>query len=141
MTTSVPSNPSTRHEAAADALADRFVTALTARDFTALEACFAPDVRFRALTPNHVWANFGAAGTVAAFRNWFEDATPFALVTTSVDHIGDRLSLTYRFRAAEDASSPLALVEQHLYAIVRNDRLADVSVVCSGYQPLAGDGT
>jgi glucuronate isomerase len=78
----------------AASLGEHLVAAIGARDFDAIRACLAPDVRFRALIP-------------------------------------DRLR---EHGTAEDAVERL---RQHAYADVRDGRVADLSILCSGFRPVA----
>lgn len=115
------------------ALGERFVAAVAARDFDRLHACFDPDLRFRALTPNHVWAHFGVASAVTSIRAWFGDARRLELIDSRIERVGDRLSLSYLLRVQE--TDVWALCEQRAYCITAGGAISDISLICSGFRP------
>lgn len=116
-----------------NALGAAFVAAVAAQDFAGLHSCFDPNVRFRALTPSHVWAHFGAASAVATIRDWFGDAQRMDLMASRIEHVGDRLSLSYLLRVQE--TDVRELCEQRAYRITAGDRISDISMICSGFRP------
>jgi hypothetical protein len=113
--------------------ADTFVEALANRDYAALADCLTDNVRFRALTPNHTFGHFGALSAVETIRDWVDECTEFQLLESDVAPIGDRFRLRYRFRL-QDADG-WHLMEQHAYCAIANQRISDISIVCSGYRP------
>jgi hypothetical protein len=117
--------------------AESFVDALGRRDFDAIGATLSPDVRFRALTPGSTWGGFGVDSTLAAIHKWFGEEEALEPVSSNVEEISDRTHLTYRFRVKNGEG--WHLVEQQAYCIVDNDKITDISIVCSGFRPLPGD--
>ena len=91
------------------AVGRRFVAALAARDLGALEACFALDVRFRALVPSAVREHDDAADAAGRVALWFGDATELDVLESTVEEVADRLHIAYRVRVREDGE--LLLVE------------------------------
>lgn len=118
--------------------ARRFLDALAARDFAALEACLAPDVRFRALVPNRLREHDTAPQAVARLRQWFGDADAFHMVKADLEEVGGRTHVAYRFRL-HDAGG-WSLIEQHAYLEIENDRIRTIDLVCSGFQPTEPPG-
>jgi len=111
----------------------RFLTALTARDFAGLEACFDTDVSFRALVPSGIREGMGPAVTVAWLRKWFEDADLFDVQKTNLDVVVDRLHITYRIRVREQGV--LEMVEQEAYCVVGDGLIREMRLLCSGFRP------
>ncbi len=118
------------HEAAVGA---DFLTALAARDFVGLQACFQPDIRFHALVPSGLREGVNAAEATAWLRKWFGDADEFHMLASSVDQIADRLHITYRFRLRERLD--WKLIEQHAYCTVDEGLIGVMNVLCSGFRP------
>jgi ketosteroid isomerase-like protein len=118
-------------------LGSKLVQAVAAQDPSAVTACFADDVEFRALIPRGLRQRRGAPETALLISGWFADSTDLDLVDSRVDEVGDRLHIAYRFEGAEEGEP--YLVEQHLYATVRNGRIHRADLLCSGFRPrLAG---
>lgn len=121
-------------DASAIDLGRAFIDAIARRDFRAIEALLAPDVRFRALVPRAYRKAGTATGARDWIENWFADADRFELVESRVEMVGDRLHLVYRIRLSE--AGTWRMVEQNVFAGVAGARLADVALVCSGFRPL-----
>ena len=116
-------------------VASELIEAIAAQDWGRLQACFAPEVQFRALIPPGVRERFGAAATAELIGAWFGDADPLELVDSQIDAVGDRVHVSYRFHAIEEGKS--YLVEQHLYCVVGSDGIESVNLLCSGFRPAA----
>src|SRR5712691_9613296 len=80
------------------AVASAFLSALAARDFQRLETSFHPEIRFRALVPPGLRESTGPKETAGRLSKWFSHADHFELVKSEVDHVSDRLRITYRIR-------------------------------------------
>lgn len=111
----------------------RFLTALAARDFAGLEACFHADVNFRALVPSGIREGIGPAVTVAWLRRWFEDADQFDIQKMNVDVVIDRLHITYRIRLHKEGL--MQMIEQQAYCSVDHGHITDMKLLCSGFRP------
>lgn len=66
-------------------VASELVQAVAAKDESALQACFATDVEFRALTPKGLRERTGAAETAALISAWFADSTELDLIDTHTE--------------------------------------------------------
>ena len=113
----------------------RFVEAVSARDESAIAACLAPGVAFRALLPPGVSERTGADDTAALLAGWFADSTELELVESQAEEVGDRLHLAYRFEGVRRGNP--YVVEQHLYCTVAGDVIERVDLLCSGRRPRA----
>ena len=118
----------------AEATGREFVDALAQRDWARLEACLAPDIRFRAVIPNEARPfrdKTDAPGAVDQLRKWFGDADPLVLVESDVRLIADRLLIRYRFTGHEDDGD--FVVEQNGFAETKKGKLVSLRLVCSGF--------
>jgi uncharacterized protein DUF4440 len=117
-----------------EAIGRQFVDALADRDWTRLEGCLAPDIRFRAVVPNEdrpFRDKPDAESAVEQLRKWFGDADPLVLVDSEVRMIADRLLIRYRFTGHDEDGD--FVVEQDAFAEVNGDKLVSLRLVCSGF--------
>jgi TusA-related sulfurtransferase/ketosteroid isomerase-like protein len=114
-----------------------FVQAIVAGDFDQLETLFAPDMRFRAITPDDYVEASTATGAGEVVRDWFGDTDRRELLGSTVDMVGDRLALGYRLELTE-ADGRRIIVQQHAAATIEGVRISDLSLVCSGFRPQPG---
>jgi SnoaL-like domain len=114
-------------------LGTRVVEAIAAQNEAALADCFAPEAELRALVPPGFRERTGAAEAAALITAWFADSTELDLVAGIEDAVADRLHLAWRFEVVEDGTP--YVVEQHLYAVVSDDRIERADVLCSGFRP------
>jgi len=117
-------------------IAERFLHALRVRDFQQIEACFHPEVRFRALVPPGVRDATGASEATSYLRRWFGDSDVHELLTSAADQVADRLHITYRFRT-HDADGWFE-VEQQAYSTIADGRIQEMDLLCSGFRPIPG---
>jgi hypothetical protein len=111
----------------------RFVEAVAARDESAIAACLAPDVEFRALLPPGLRERAGAEDAAALVAGWFADSTELDLVESRTEEVGDRLHLAYRFEGVRNGNP--YIVEQHLYCTVAGGVIDRADLLCSGRRP------
>ena len=110
----------------------RFVKAVAKRDFPGMASCFAADARFRALVPSGLREASGTDDPVRYLQGWFGSADRVELLDSTVAAIADRHHLAWRLRI-HDATGT-RLVEQQAYATVRDDRIAEMDLLCSGFR-------
>lgn len=110
--------------------ADLFLAALSRRDFGAMGACLAPDVRLRALVPPGPFEAQGRAEVLARLERWFGGPDRFELLATSADAVGPRVHLCWRVRTTGTDSS--RLVEQHAF-VTAGERIESMDLLCSGW--------
>ncbi len=113
---------------------EALIAALARRDLAALEACFHPELRFRALVPPGVREVATASEAIAYFRRWFGEAERLDLLDSDAGLLADRLRLRYRFHVVDADGDQV--VEQQAYADVRNGRIVALDLLCSGFRPL-----
>lgn len=122
--------------------AERLLTAITGRDFAALEAALEPDTQLRALLPSGLAEETTASGIVGRFKQWFGVLEEFEVLDARVELTGDRLVLRYRFRTrwpGEDETT----ISQSVVVMGTNGTVEMLHLICSGFRPLhaAPDGT
>ena len=111
----------------------RLTNAIAAQDESAIAACFAPDVAFRALVPPGLRERTGAADAAALVAGWFADSTELDLVDSATEEVGDRVHVAYRFEGVEDGKP--YVVEQHLNCVLVGDAIESADLLCSGFRP------
>ena len=90
--------------------------AIAGQDTSAIAACFAGGVEFRALIPPGLRERTGAEDAAALIAGWFADSTELQLVESRTEDIGDRLHIAYRFEGVEEGEA--YVVEQHLFCVL-----------------------
>jgi TusA-related sulfurtransferase len=114
--------------------AESFVKALVARDFSQLEACLSPRVRFRALVPVGLREREGAKETATLLRSWFEGVDRFEVLDSGVQPIAHRAHVWYRLREFY-ADGDSEVIEQNAFCEVEEGRISSMDLVCSGHLP------
>ncbi|HEX6237147.1 MAG TPA: nuclear transport factor 2 family protein [Acidimicrobiales bacterium] len=115
----------------------RYLAALAARDFDALDRLLAPDVWLRALLPRHLDEHYGASETIGALRGWYGGATAFQVLALDHDVAGHKERVRYRFRLRPDwAPDTPHLIEQQAYLSVADGMVRKIDLVCTGFMPV-----
>jgi hypothetical protein len=117
-------------------VAEVFVRALAAKDATALRTVLAPDISFRALTPNAFWEGDEADTVIdkILLGEWFEPTDDVReVLALETDTIGTRERVGYRLLV--DNPDGQYVVEQQAYFESDGDRITWLRIVCSGFQP------
>lgn len=117
-----------------EALAHDWVAAISRRDFDRLEGLLDPEVRFRALIPRGLREAGDPIGAVAWLRDWFGAADVYAMRSTDIALVGDRVRVTYRVDVHEDGE--WLTVEQTMVGTGGTRGFARVDILCSGFRPI-----
>jgi hypothetical protein len=112
-----------------------FAQALAARDPARLTEVLAPDVDFRALTPNRAWQTDTAEAFVSdVLPVWFEETDHIdELLTLETGAVADRDRVAYLLRG-HNGDGPF-VVEQQAYYASEDGRITWLRVLCSGFRP------
>ncbi|MBS1718371.1 MAG: nuclear transport factor 2 family protein [Armatimonadetes bacterium] len=113
-------------------LGNRFIDALVAKDFDALQACLHAEVAFRALTPPGVREAASATEVRAYFQRWFGDCTEIVPIRVESIPIGERLHIAYRLDVVEEGKA--YTVEQQAYCTLKGEAIAGLDLLCSGFE-------
>lgn len=113
----------------------RLIDAIAAQDFAAMESCFAPSARLRAMVPSTLREEEGPAAIAARFRFWWEGLEQVELVESELEPVADRVRLRYRLRG-HDADDGWVTVEQTGYVQTEEDAISILNLVCSGFRPV-----
>src|SRR5437870_4820414 len=97
---------------------EAFVAALADRDFEKLEACFHPQVRFRALVPSGLRERTGSTDAVAQVKSWFAETNRIQLLQREVYLVSQRVHISYRFRELY-SDGETEVIEQNAFCDVR----------------------
>jgi hypothetical protein len=110
--------------------------ALAVRDFDLVSECFEPAATMRAMLPRGLVELTGAPQIVALLRGWFEVAEEFEVLHTTVDRLGDRLHVAWRFRQHPTPRGDGAwhVIEQQAY-LQAGECIHAVDLLCSGFRP------
>jgi hypothetical protein len=109
-----------------------FVEALGRREFTTVQQCFAPEVRFRALVPPGLRDAAEASGAVEHLQGWFGEAEDFELLRSEVEPTSDRVRFHYQIRLRDEDG--WSVIDQSGYTNGA-DRIESLDLVCSGFRP------
>jgi TusA-related sulfurtransferase len=116
------------------AVAEAFLTALTARDFAAARALLAQDVRLRMLVPSGVMTEDDADSAIGRFSAWFGAADPFEATSHTASEVEGRAAVAYRFTLKREDG--WRVIEQHLMLDVADSRITGIDLLCSGFRPM-----
>jgi len=109
-----------------------WIKAITDGALDRLQALSHPKVLGRLLLPAGLTTVHSAAELVAEYRAWFGSCTDFKLEASRVEHVGERLGVSYRLRL-QDQGVP-ERIEQQLYFWFKDGRAQELHLVCSGFQ-------
>ena len=111
-----------------------FVSALATRDYDAMAATMHRDIAFRALLPSRIAEHANAAAVITEMRGWFDDASEFEMLESSVESFVDRTRISFRIRLRDDDGS--AVVEQTAFCAADDAGIALMNLVCSGWRAI-----
>ena len=119
---------------------ERFLELLAARDFERLVTTLAGDARARFLLPHGLEEYSGRDPIVSRIEDWFGSASAFDLISSSQETVGERHRLSWRFRVLREGS-PHELIEQLVYLNLGPAGIAQIDLLCSGFQTEPGLAT
>lgn len=110
--------------------------ALAVRDFDLVSECFDPAATMRALLPRGLVELTGSPQIVGILRGWFEVAEEFEVLHTTVERLGDRLHVAWRFRQhpTPRGDDSWHVIEQQAY-LQAGERIHAMDLLCSGFRP------
>jgi TusA-related sulfurtransferase len=117
----------------APSFGESFIHALAAQDFGSLELLYKPAARFRAIVPSGEYQGETAGEAAAVLRDWFGSFDSIQILQSTAKPVFDRLYLSYQLRF-HDREDGWQVAEQHAYCTVKEDRIVDMWLICSGFR-------
>jgi hypothetical protein len=115
-------------------VAERFLEALAAADWDAIERMLTPDVQLRALVPSTLREEEGPEAVVGRFRFWWAELADLRLIDSGVDTVAGQVRVHYRLEGTDAEDGPVVM-EQQCYFTVADGAIAKINSVCSGFRP------
>jgi hypothetical protein len=117
-------------------VAERFLDALGAGEWSSIERLLAPDVQLRALVPSALREEIGPEAVVARFKLWWAPLEGLQLLDAGIEPMADQLRVHYRLAGTDPDDGPV-VVEQQCYFTVADGAITKINSVCSGFRPTA----
>lgn len=117
-------------------VAGLFLDALTQRDFATMSTCLDPEVRLRGLIPRGPIEAHQPDGVIGYFTRWFGGTDDFEIIDASIGQVRRKVYLRWKVRM-QSPSGAARVAEQHVFADI-GDRIAQLDLLCSGWQPVDG---
>ncbi len=114
-------------------LGQDWIESILAGTLDRLEGFCLPEVNSHLLTPRRSITLESAAELVAKYRQWFGECTTIQLRASRIERVGERLGIFYRFHLQEQGD--WFDIEQQLYCTLQEDRVEQLHLLCSGFQP------
>jgi TusA-related sulfurtransferase len=115
---------------------ERFLEALTDRDFIRLAGSLAPEVNMRLLLPRGPEQRSGQSEVAARLEGWFATAPRFEVGSTDHAIIGSRHRLSWRFqlvRQGDGSGGPWEVIEQVAFCDEGPEGIERLDLLCSGF--------
>jgi hypothetical protein len=116
-------------------IGESFLSSLEARDFQQLAGCFHSEAQGRFLIPPGLVEAVGKLEIAGKFREWFGEADSFKIEESKVTALPDKLHISYRIRLHYEDT--WYLVEQQIYAVVKEGLIDAIDLLCSGFLPIS----
>lgn len=113
-------------------LGQAWIHAITDGALDRLQDLAHPKVLGRLLLPAGLTTVNNSAELLAEYRSWFGSCTDFQLEASRVEHVGERLGVSYRLQLLDQGVPER--IEQHLFFWFKDGRVQELHLVCSGFQ-------
>ncbi len=110
-----------------------WIQALIGQDFEHLTAICYPDIRSTLLLPKRIAHLESAIDLSKEVEDWLGEYDLIQLEQSRVAMVGQKLAIFYRLKCV--GSGGAYTVEQQLYCAVRDGRIEQLRLICSGFQP------
>ncbi len=119
-------------------MGEDWIQAISEGTWERLEQFCLPEVVSQLLTPRR-YLNFdNASDLVAKLRQWFGDCSHFQLEDSRVEQVGERLGIFSRFLLQKEGN--WYVIEQQIFCTFQDERIAQINLLCSGFQPVRVGG-
>ena len=116
----------------AQRLGEDWIQAIAANDLERLTPLCSPRVTSRLLLPGGLVTYSNPADLVARYREWFGDYSDIRVEASRAALVGRRLGIFYRLLLQDQGDTER--IEQQLYCILKDGRVSQLHLVCSGFQ-------
>lgn len=115
-------------------LGEEWLRVITEKDPERLGEICHPDVRSRVMTPKRFDALENVPDLTQKMVNWYGDCSSIEKEQARIEMVGDKLAIFYRLRVEKNGAP--CTIEQQLYCSLRDGRIDQLNLLCSGFQPL-----
>ncbi len=110
-----------------------WIQAIIDKEFEHLTAICYPDLKSILLLPRRIAHIENAVDLVKEVEDWFGEYDLIQKEQSRVAMVGEKLVIFYRLRCVKSGGAEI--IEQQLYCTVRDDRIEQLRLICSGFQP------
>ena len=114
-------------------LGQEWIEAIIHKDFDYLTTLCQPDVSSSLLLPKRFITYDNVDDLTAKVKDWYGEYDSIAEEQARVALVGQKLGIFYRLNCKEIGAS--FTIEQHVYCTVRDGRIEQLKLICSGFQP------
>ena len=115
-------------------LGEDWIRAITEGALERLEQYCQPEIHSRLLSPTQFVTFDTSTDLMVKAHQWFGECSDFQIEQSRVEMVGERLVIFYRFFLQEQGG--WFTVEQQLYCTMKDGRIAQLDLLCSGFQPV-----
>ena len=115
-------------------LGEDWIEALVEKDFQRLAGYCHPNVISRLMTPRRMDTLENAADLSAKVQGWFQECASIQKEQVRVTLVGEKLAIFYRLNFEKEGTQRTA--EQQIYCTLRDGLVENLSLLCSGFQPV-----
>ena len=112
---------------------EEWIQAIIDQDFEYLTTICHPDIKSTLLLPKRIAHLESATDLAKEVEDWFGEYDFIQKEQSRVAMVGEKLAIFYRLRCKE--SREANTIEQQLYCTVRDGRIEQLRLICSGFQP------
>ena len=114
-------------------LGEDWIQAIIGKDFGHIMALCHLDVKSTLLLPKRIDQLENSADLTGKVEDWFSEYDFIKKEYSRVAMVGEKLGIFYRFRCMESGGTDM--IEQQLYCTIREGRIEQLRLICSGFQP------
>jgi TusA-related sulfurtransferase len=113
---------------------EEWIQAIIEKDFQRLAGICQPDVVSRLMTPKLMLALENVSALTQKVEGWYHDCASIQKEQARVALVGEKPAIFYRLKL--EKNGVLSTIEQQLYCSLREGRIDQLSLLCSGFQPV-----
>ena len=114
-------------------LGHEWIEAIIQKDFDRLATLCQPDVSSSLLLPKRFLTYDNVGDLTAKVKDWYNEYDSIDKEQARVAMVGQKLGIFYRLNCTEIGAS--YTIEQHVYCTIRDGRIEQLKLICSGFQP------